>query len=72
MHKWDLSTFIDKDPVIVVLFTKSCPTLFKVWQFADPVNCSLPGSSFLGIFQARILEWVAIFFSQTSHEWKKM
>ena len=26
----------------------------------DPMDCSLPGSSVLGIFQARILEWVAI------------
>ena len=24
----------------------------------DPIDCSLPGSSFHGIFQARILEWV--------------
>ena len=34
-----------------------CPTLW------DPVNCSLPGSSIHGIFQARILEWGAISFS---------
>ena len=26
----------------------------------DPIDCSLPGSSFHGIFQARILEWVAM------------
>ena len=31
-----------------------CPTL------CDPMDCSLPGSSLHGIFQARILEWVAI------------
>ena len=37
--------------------TQSCPTLF------DPMNCSLPGSSVNGILQARILEWVAISFS---------
>ena len=36
---------------------QSCPTL------CDPVNCSPPGSFVLGIFQARILEWVAISFS---------
>ena len=29
----------------------------------DPMDCSLPGSSVQGIFQARILEWVAISFS---------
>ena len=37
---------------------QSCPTL------CDPMNCSLPGSSILGILQARILEWVAISFSR--------
>ena len=29
----------------------------------DPMVCSLPGSSVHGIFQARVLEWVAIAFS---------
>ena len=33
-----------------------CPTL------SDPMDCSLPGSSAHGIFQARILEWGAIAF----------
>ena len=36
---------------------QSCPTLY------DPMDCSLPGSSVHGIFQARILEWVVISFS---------
>ena len=36
---------------------QSCPTL------QDPVDCSLPGSSVHGIFQARVLEWGAIAFS---------
>ena len=30
---------------------------------SDPMDCSLPGSSAHGIFQARVLEWVAIAFS---------
>ena len=30
---------------------RSCPTL------SDPMDCSLPGSSIHGIFQARVLEW---------------
>ena len=34
-----------------------CPTL------SNPMDCSLPGSSIHGIFQARVLEWVAIAFS---------
>ena len=37
--------------------TQSCPTL------CNPMDCSLPGSSILGIFQARVLEWFAIAFS---------
>ena len=32
----------------------------------DPMHCSLPGSSIHGIFQARVLEWVAISFSRGS------
>ena len=35
-----------------------CPTL------RDPMDCSLPGSSTYGIFQARVLEWGAIAFSE--------
>ena len=31
-------------------------------RLCDPVDCSLPGSSIHGIFQARVLEWVAISF----------
>ena len=31
--------------------------------FSNPMNCSLPGSSIHGIFQARVLEWGAIAFS---------
>ena len=49
--------------VTVSIFCESevaqlCPTL------CDPMDCSLPGSSVHGIFQARILEWVAISFSR--------
>ena len=33
---------------------QSCPTL------SDPMDCSLPGSSVHGIFQARVLEWGAL------------
>ena len=38
----------------------------------DPRDCSLPGSSVHGIFQARILEWVAIFFSRIVLAFKSM
>ena len=40
--------------------TQSCPTL------SNPMDCSLPGSSVHGIFQARVLEWGAIVFSMTN------
>ena len=33
---------------------------------SDPMDCSLPGSSVYGIFQARVLEWGAIAFSEHS------
>ena len=39
---------------------QSCLTL------SDPMDCSLPGSSIHGIFQARVLEWGAIAFFDTS------
>ena len=35
-------------------------------RLCDPMNCRLPGSSVHGIFQARVLEWVAISFSRGS------
>ena len=52
-------------PVLYISYTaaaaaeslQSCPTL------CNPMDCSLPGSSAHGIFQARVLEWVAIAFS---------
>ena len=40
-----------------MLVAQSCPTLCNL------VDCSLPGYSVCGIFQVRILEWVAISFS---------
>ena len=38
---------------------QSCPTL------SDPMDCSLTGTSIHGIFQARVLEWGAIAFSDS-------
>ena len=40
--------------------TQLCPTL------SDPMDYSPPGSSVQGIFQARVLEWGAIAFSETT------
>ena len=41
---------------------QSCPTV------CNPMDCSPPGSSVHGIFQARVLEWVAISFSRGSSQ----
>ena len=41
---------------------QSCPTL------CDPMDCSLPGTSVHGIFQAIVLEWIAISFSRGSSQ----
>ena len=41
--------------------TQSYPTL------SDPMDCSLPGSSAHGIFQARVVEWGAIAFSRVTY-----
>ena len=41
---------------------QSCPTL------SDPMDCSPPGFSIYGIFQARVLEWGAIAFSKNKAE----
>ena len=45
-----------------VLVIQLHPTL------CNPMDCSLPGSSVCGILQARILEWVAVFFSKESSQ----
>ena len=45
-----------------MLVAQLCPTL------CDPMDCNPPGSSVREIFQARILEWVAISFSRWSSQ----
>ena len=41
---------------------QSCPTI------SDPMDCSLPGSSIHGIFQAGVLEWGAIAFFEENEK----
>ena len=48
---------------LVAKSLQSCPTL------CDPTDSSPPGSTILGILQARTLEWVAISFSD-AWKWK--
>ena len=56
------STWARKLKLCVCLVTQSWLTL------CDPMDCSLPGSSVRGIFQARILEWIAIPYSRGSSQ----
>ena len=44
----------------ICLVTQLCSTL------CNPMDCSLPGSSVHGIFQARILEWASVSYSRGS------
>ena len=66
MHKSIKNTFHErvwKRSLLLLLF--SCQVMSNsLW----PIDCSPPGSSVHGIFQARILEWVAIFFSRRSSQ----
>ena len=54
--KWSVSWDFSRNSVRA----QSCPTLW------DPMVCSLPGSSVHGIFQARLLDWVATSYSRGS------
>ena len=57
-----LSLFLLKAHKVKVKVSPSYLTL------CYPMDCSLPGSSVHGILQARILEWVAVFFSRGSSQ----
>ena len=57
---WSLAWRILRITLLACEVAQSCPTL------CDPMDCSLPGSSVHVIFQARILEWFAIYFSRGS------
>ena len=59
MYSYSLIVFNILEKV-KVLVTQLCPAL------CNPMDCSQLGSSVHGILQARILEWVAIFFSRGS------
>ena len=48
--------------MVVSEVAQSCLTL------CNPMDCSLPGSSVHGIFQAIVLEWIAISFSRGSSQ----
>ena len=56
----ELSCFFD-DPMLLLLLLLS---RFRHVRLCDPIDSSLPGSAVPGILQARVLEWVAIAFSE--------
>ena len=56
----NIPSLLGKEKKVKVVAPQLCPTL------RDSTNCSPLGSSVHGILQARILEWVAIFFSRGS------
>ena len=53
--------------IYVCVYTQTCfhvcSCMLSHVRLCDLMDCSVPGSSIHGIFQARILEWVAIFYS---------
>ena len=49
-------------------FTTVCEVTQSCLTLCNPMGCSPPGSSVHGILQARILEWVTIFFSRGSSQ----
>ena len=66
-HLWAVLGWDENQEILQALSTpaavaakslQSCPTLH------NPMDCSPPGSSVHGIFQARVLEWGAIAFSR--------
>ena len=62
-YQWYFSSFLTAWTVLSAVSSEVshlCPTL------CNSMDCNLPGSSVHGIFQARILEWVAISFSRGS------
>ena len=61
----DLKGEVEQDygPAAAAESHQSCPTL------CDPTDGSPPGSSAHGIFQARVLEWGATAFSETTAPW---
>ena len=50
--------------ILIFLDSESKSEVAQLYlTLCDPMDCSLPASSIHGIFQARVLEWVAISFS---------
>ena len=59
-HLQSVYSVLNPEVKNVCSVAQSCPAL------CNPMDCSLPGSAAHGIFQARILKWVAISYSKES------
>ena len=67
MQETRLQPLGQEDPLEKEMATHSSCLIAKLClTLCDPKDCSLPGSSVHEIFQARILEWIAISFSRRS------
>ena len=67
-QKQDAKLCVEKDLSFKIVYKKhaaaiAAKSLQSCLTLCNPMDCSLPGSSIHGIFQARVLEWVAIAFS---------
>ena len=55
---------IKNEKALPITLWSGVESLSRVWLLCDPMDCSPPGSSVHGIFQAIVLEWAAISFSK--------
>ena len=62
--RFEASTFSSSLLFWTILIAIWCVYAQLCLALCDPMDCSLSGSSVLGIFQARILEWVAVSYSR--------
>ena len=63
LHQIKVQKTAKGDPEKACVRAQSCPTL------CDTMDCSLPGFSVYGIFQARVLEWGAISRMKSQPDW---
>ena len=70
LHPWDSqgkNTGMGGHFLLQCMKVKSESEVSQLWPtLCNPMDCGLPGSSVHGIFQARVLKWVAISFSRGS------
>ena len=68
LNSWKSLPLLQIGEIILLLIACMCVSCFRGVWLCDPMDCSLPGFSFHGILQARILEEVAISSSRGSSQ----